>query len=281
MRASRCYSKPCPPRRAHATRCGRPVFDERSPYSNLRSCTEGSTDELRYVTDVPCVSYLFLPSYLRTHGAHQGATNLLLRSSPITCPCLLPIMSAAVMSNFYFPSLDHEHGQLADSQLRVQNWMLGQMAQYPPPPQAEQHYPTLYSASAGAQQLVDQQQQLQYSSLNQPLYPKTDGSAPSEQTNSTHQMHSLAHDLQQHTHLNDQQRHQHPQNPIHLHRQGSLGTPPPGQQALPPLNQPQQGTPDAGQKNRLRKACDSCSIRKVKVCLLVVITFVLMLTIAV
>ncbi|KAK5168870.1 uncharacterized protein LTR77_006179 [Saxophila tyrrhenica] len=175
-------------------------------------------------------------------------------------------MSAAVMSNFYFPLMDQDHGYMADSQLRVQNWMRAQMAQYPPPHQAEQQqYNPLYPASTGAQQLVDPQQQLQFTSLNQPVYPKTDGSGPPEQTASTHQMHNLAQELQQHAALSEQQRHHLQQTAHHNQHHSSHGTPPPGRVALSPLGQQQHSTPESGQKaNRLRKACDSCSIRKVK-----------------
>lgn len=172
------------------------------------------------------------------------------------------------MSNYYFPPMDQDHGQLADSQLRVQTWMLGQMAQYPPPPTEQQHhYPPLYPSSSGAQQLMDPQQQLQYSSLNNhSLYPKPEESATSEQTASTHQMQHLAQELQQHTTLGDQQHHHLAQTPQHAHHPPHC-TPPPGQRPLPPLAHPSHAATESAQKNRLRKACDSCSIRKVKVCL--------------
>ena len=161
------------------------------------------------------------------------------------------------MSNFYFPPMEHGHGHPADSQSRVQNWMLAQMAQYPPPPQADaQHYNALYPAPPGQQQLLDGQEQLSFSSINQPLYPKTDA-GPSEQGPSNQQIHNLAHDLQQHTSLGDQQRHL-AQAAQHIQQQHTPHSTPAGSHHPSALDQTQK-------PNRLRKACDSCSIRKVKV----------------
>ena len=167
-------------------------------------------------------------------------------------------MSAAVMSNYYYPTSGRSH--VADYQVRVQNWMVAQMAQYPPA-QDHHHYNALYPVSAGAQQLIDPHEQLQYSDLNQSIYPKVE-SAVSDHAASNHQIQHLAHELQQHTAIDGQQVHhanQHvTQLPHHIHPSG------PSQ-----LHQPMtaQDTPDSSQKaNRLRKACDSCSIRKVKVC---------------
>ena len=172
-------------------------------------------------------------------------------------------MSAAVMSNYY------------SSQLQVHNWMLAQMNNqnnqnnngYPPPPQQQdQHYNGLYPAQGGAQQMLDpsQQEQLQFSSLNQPIYPKVE-TLPGTGHNSPASQHiqSLTHDLH---HPDDQPRHyishvsQHLQQPtpVTSHPTSAAG-----------LSQPptQTTTPEQPQKtNRLRKACDSCSIRKVKVC---------------
>lgn len=174
----------------------------------------------------------------------------------------VPNMSAAVMSNYYFPPLGQGH--VADSQVRVQNWMLAQMANYPPPPQHDhQHYNALYPASAGAQQLLDPHEHLQYSDLNQPIYPKVE-SATSEHASSNHQMHHLAHELQQHAALEEQQRQQIQQASQHMQQQNPHGQQPGSSQPSQPTTG--QGTPDQNQKtNRLRKACDSCSIRKVKV----------------
>ena len=171
-------------------------------------------------------------------------------------------MSAAVMPNYYFPPFDQGH--VADSQVRVQNWMFARMAQYPPPPQPEQqHYNAMYPTSASAQQLIDPQDQLQYSNLNQPLYPKVE-SATSGQASSSRQIHHLAQELQQHAAIDEQQR-----QVIHqASQQVQQGVPHGQPSSTPHSSQPQtqQCTPEQNQKtNRLRKACDSCSIRKVKV----------------
>ena len=164
------------------------------------------------------------------------------------------------MSNYYFPPLGHGH--VADSQVRVQSWMLAQMAQYPPPPQADHtHYNALYPASAGAQQLLDPHDQLRYTDLNQPIYPKVE-SATSDHASSNTQIHHLAHELQQHVALDGQQLHQGHQHIAHQHSHGQ-----PSGSSHPSQPTTGHGTPDQNQKaNRLRKACDSCSIRKVKVC---------------
>ena len=164
------------------------------------------------------------------------------------------------MSNYYFPPLGHGH--VADSQVRVQNWMLAQMAQYPPPPQADHtHYNALYPASAGAQQLVDPHDHLQYNDLTQSIYPKVE-SAHSDHASSNTQMQHLAHGLQQHVTLEGQQLHQAHQHINHQHHNGQ-----PSASSQPSQPTTGQGTPDQSHKaNRLRKACDSCSIRKVKVC---------------
>ena len=166
-------------------------------------------------------------------------------------------MPAAGMWDYYYPQLGQRH--VTDSQMRVQHWM---MAQYPPPPQPEQqHYNALYPASAGAQQLLDPQDQLQYSNLNQPVYPKVE-SATSDQASSGAQIHNLAQELQHHAGLGGPQQHIH-QAPQQIQHQSPHGQQP----GISHSSQPntQQGTPDQNQKNRLRKACDSCSIRKVKV----------------
>ena len=174
-------------------------------------------------------------------------------------------MSAAVMSNFYVPHWGHVH--VADSQHRVQNWMFAQMAQYPPPPGPDQqHYNALYPTAAGAQQMLDPQEQLQYSSLNQPIYPKIESGVP-DQASANQHMHHLAQELQQHAALDDPA-HQHMQQPSQpiQHQVTPIQASSASHSSQPPT---QQATPDQSQKNnRLRKACDSCSIRKVKVCML-------------
>ena len=172
-------------------------------------------------------------------------------------------MSVAVMWDYYYPDLGPR--QVADSNLRVQNWMLAQMAQYPPPPQPDQqHYNALYPAPAGTHQLISPQEQLQYSNLNQPAYPNKIESIATDQASSGAQITALTHELQQHAGLGQQQQHHiHP--PSQQVQQHSIHDPSSG---TPHSSQPQthQGTPDQSSKaNRLRKACDSCSIRKVKV----------------
>ena len=163
-------------------------------------------------------------------------------------------MSAAVMSNFnyYMPMGSH----MADHEYRAQNWMLAQMAQYPPPlPFGEQqHYNALYPAPTGAQQMLDPQPQMQYSNLAQPAYSKVETTTTPEQPPMHQQAPNLTQQLQQHAALAEQQQqHYSPQQ---------------GQEQQVSTSNPatQQNTPDQSQKsNRLRKACDSCSIRKVKV----------------
>ncbi|KAF2173866.1 hypothetical protein M409DRAFT_16136 [Zasmidium cellare ATCC 36951] len=161
------------------------------------------------------------------------------------------------MSNYY------------SSQLQVHNWMLAQMSNYPPPPQSDQqqHYNALYPTSAGAQQLLDpvQSEQLQFSSLNQPIYPKVEGAAQGHQSPGSQHIQSLAQELQHHAALEEQQRHhihhaaaqlQQP-TPVTSHPTSAGGHSNAPTQTSTPEQQPQK-------TNRLRKACDSCSIRKVK-----------------
>ena len=176
-------------------------------------------------------------------------------------------MSAAVMSNYYFAPFGPGHG--ADSEQRVQNWMLAQMAQYPPPPQPDHHhYNALYPASAGAQQMVDPQEPLQYSNLNQPVYAKVESATPDQGNANNHTINHLAQELHQQAAFEDQQQRQHAQHGGQHPMQQALSQGQPT--STPRSSQPptQQGPADQNQKsNRLRKACDSCSIRKVKVCL--------------
>lgn len=149
------------------------------------------------------------------------------------------------------------------SQQQVYHWMLAQMATYPDPDQA--HYNALYPTNAGAQQLLDpaQQEQMQYSSMSQPLYPKVETSStatPDEQSaSSSQQIHRLSQDLQQHAAIEEQKRYHAQHQTAHQHMQ-------PHQLPVVPQAQLQQAASDQTPKpNRLRKACDSCSIRKVKV----------------
>lgn len=133
--------------------------------------------------------------------------------------------------------------------------MDAQMSSYPPPPQPDQqHYNPIYPTSAGAQQLLDpvQQDNLNFSQLGQALsqpspYPKVETEPLDPATSSQ---------LEQRI---EQLRQQQPF-PSHPPQQEVLQE----QQQHPDLNGQSQG--DAASKvNRLRKACDSCSIRKVKV----------------
>lgn len=158
-------------------------------------------------------------------------------------------MSAVVMSNFH-------------SQWRQDNWLLAQMSHYPPPPQPDtQHYSPLYPTSAGAPHLLDpsQQNQLQFSNLNQPTFPaKIESGTPNQDPS---QIQSLAQELQHHAVQEEQQRQQIQHAAQSLQQQAQQG-----QQGFQPQVAQSDASGDQPQKtNRLRKACDSCSIRKVKV----------------
>ncbi|KAG9877308.1 hypothetical protein KCV05_g21784, partial [Aureobasidium melanogenum] len=145
-----------------------------------------------------------------------------------------------------------------------------QMSSYPEP-DSQQHY-TLYPAP-GQQQLLDpvQQEQLQFSQLGQlgqAIYPKAEGEVDPNAPNHIEQrieqlQEQPPHPQPQHQH---QHQHQHPlqQHDQHhnQHQQPPLGPPPPPPTAQPQGPQVQGETPQKA--NRLRKACDSCSIRKVK-----------------
>ena len=166
------------------------------------------------------------------------------------------------MTDYCFPLLNQGH--VADSQVGTPVWMFTRRDQYPPPPQPEQqHYNAMYPTSASAQQLIDPQDQIHYSNLNQPLYPKVE-SVISDPASSSLQIQQLAQELQQHAAIDEQQR-----QVIHQASQPVQQEAPHGQPSgTPHSSQPQtqQGTPEQNQKtNRLRKACDSCSIRRVKV----------------
>ncbi|EME42376.1 hypothetical protein DOTSEDRAFT_73264 [Dothistroma septosporum NZE10] len=145
--------------------------------------------------------------------------------------------------------------------------MLAQMSTYPPPPDGQQQqYNNLYPAQPGAQQqLLDpaQQEQLQFSNLNQPIYPKVEAQHPGHSPSSQH-IQSLAQELQHHAAI-DEQQHRHMHHVTHQIQQPTPVTSHPtsaGGLSNPPT---QTSTPEQPQKtNRLRKACDSCSIRKVK-----------------
>ena len=150
-------------------------------------------------------------------------------------------MSMEVMAQYYYqPTYAYAYAQYL-------------MSTYPLPPQPDQqHYNALYPATTGAQEQFAPQERLQYSALSQPAYSKVE-TVSSEQQSSNHQMHNLTQELQHHAGMGEQPQ-QHMQQTNHAQ---------PGNSANPST---QPSTPDQGQKiNRLRKACDSCSARKVKV----------------
>ena len=103
-------------------------------------------------------------------------------------------------------------------------------SQYPPPPQPEEtHYAPIYPAAPNSQLLDNgHQQQIHYNPpLNQNIFPKLETLSDVLQQQANQANHALT----------DQRNA--PQGPGDVHPKG----------------------------NRLRKACDSCSIRKVKVSL--------------
>ncbi|KAK5124518.1 hypothetical protein LTR85_001735 [Meristemomyces frigidus] len=150
-----------------------------------------------------------------------------------------------------------------NSYWQVQNWMLA-MSNYPPPPQPDQHhYNALYPASAGAQQLLDpmQQEQLQYAQLNTPAYPKIESGTPDQ---GTAQLRNLNSELGQHAALEEQQRHQIQQAAQQIHQHAASHVHPASALTAAQAQQQQHSASEQTKSNRLRKACDSCSIRKVK-----------------
>lgn len=137
----------------------------------------------------------------------------------------------------------------------------------PPPPSDEAQYANLYNGGASTQQLLDGQQQQQQQQQSLPplpyspqspasLYPKIETLSQVLQQQAHQATHalgdprSLAHDHAHGQHdIANQGEHQHQ----HQH-----------QQALLPHLQAQQHQQQHPRPNRLRKACDSCSVRKVK-----------------
>jgi exonuclease VII large subunit len=164
------------------------------------------------------------------------------------------------------------------SQLQVEHWMLAQMSHYPPPPPPDQqHYSPLYPTSAGTPQLLDhsQQNQLQFSNLNQPAYPKIEANTPVGQDSP--QIHNLAQELQKHAAQEEHQRQQNYQANQRLQHQAQH-QPQQFQAQQAPVQPDVSSDSQQPQKtNRLRKACDSCSIRKVKVCCSIWICFVFLI----
>ncbi|KAK5151255.1 hypothetical protein LTS14_009425 [Recurvomyces mirabilis] len=164
------------------------------------------------------------------------------------------------------PFMDPTNPMSDYSYWQVQNWMLA-MSNYPPPPPPEHsHYNALYPTSAGAQQLLDpvQQEQLQFASLNTPAYPKIESGSPSQ--SSSTQIQSLAHELSTHAGLGDQQRALEDQQRQQIQQAAQHMQSQAAAQSTAGLSAAQlaQQQADHQKSNRLRKACDSCSIRKVK-----------------
>lgn len=161
------------------------------------------------------------------------------------------------------PFRDYQTDSMTNySYWQVQNWMLA-MSNYPPPPPPDQsQYTPIYPTSAGAQQPYGQGQaeQLSYGGLNAPAYPKVD--SPSSNPAGPSPLQNLAHELGQHAALDEQAHHtmQQPHQP--LQHPGVINAP--GHSNGVSSASSQQGGADA-KSNRLRKACDSCSVRKVKV----------------
>ncbi|KAK5721175.1 hypothetical protein LTR17_014816 [Elasticomyces elasticus] len=154
---------------------------------------------------------------------------------------------------------------MADSSYwQVHNWMLG-MANYPPPPPEQHRYNPIYPTSAGpgAPQMVEtvQHNPLQYASLNTPTYPKVESGSPDRHQHS--HLQGLQHELHQHATLGDQQHQQLQQATQQLQQQGPAHNQP-SPHAGGPHTPQQQSAQDSARSNRLRKACDSCSVRKVK-----------------
>lgn len=129
------------------------------------------------------------------------------------------------------------------------------MAQYPPHPAAEQNYDTLYSTASGAQQLVDAQGQFQFNAMNQSAYPKVE-SAPNGQPPSSTTTHTFIHHLPPQNTFDAQQSAQHA---------SQLAIQPQLDDASITTADPQAALDQSQKIVRLRKACDGCSIRKVKV----------------
>ncbi len=158
---------------------------------------------------------------------------------------------------------------VSDPSLWVPNWMSA-MANYPPPPPPplpdHQQYNSLYPASVGAHHKVESGQQppLQYTSLNTPSYPKIESVTPAQRHNA--QLQDLAQELSQHAALEDSQCHETQQTSQPLQQQGLPHVQPTAHAGAPQIPE-QLSAQEIARSNRLRKACDSCSVRKVKVCL--------------
>ena len=130
------------------------------------------------------------------------------------------------------------------------------MSSYPPPPQpAQQHYNPIYDAGSNSQPLLDpeQQEQLHLATLSHATDYSKDEHTGLDPTTSS-QLEQRFEQFQHQQSLENGQLHHHDLQSPHdtglpLHEQ--------------PQSQPANGTAP-NKLFRLRKACDSCSIRKVK-----------------
>ncbi|WPH00091.1 Hypothetical protein R9X50_00291400 [Acrodontium crateriforme] len=136
------------------------------------------------------------------------------------------------------------------------------MSNYPPPPLPDhQHYTALYPTAARTQHLLGTppQSQAQYGEAYAKATANVNVNVIPGQPTPNNQMQIQAFELQQQAVLGEQQRQQMqqapPLHPIQIH---------PSQFPTPPTQYlPQDETADE-KKDRQRKACDGCSIRKVK-----------------
>lgn len=171
------------------------------------------------------------------------------------------------MSTYFGMPFRQSYG--ANTQVPLQAWLAHQMAQYPPVPPAEQQQFNngFYSDGEAGQQAFAHQEQLQYGALNQAVtvYPKVEsvaaGHVPTDSVHAyPHEPQAFQGQLRQHLQFIAPQ--------DRLQQPARIQTPPERQidVAQSFQSEAQPPTPDKTQKiNRLRKACDSCSIRKVKV----------------
>lgn len=132
-----------------------------------------------------------------------------------------------------------------NSSEQVRAWMLA-MSNYPPPPPPEpQHFNTRYPTYG----------------LEQPVFPKIEPGTSPDQNAGPHSIQALSSELH-HRALHEEQQRQHLHHAaaqLQQHQATSIGQPNINQRAA------QRAASEHAKSNRLRKACDSCSIRKVKV----------------
>ncbi|KAK5135744.1 hypothetical protein LTR08_004730 [Meristemomyces frigidus] len=143
---------------------------------------------------------------------------------------------------------------------QIQNWM-AMSSNYPPPQPEQLHYNGLYPMSAGAQQLLDhgQQEHLDYNHLNTHAYPKIESGSSDQPAVLLHNVTGI----DQHAALEEQQR-QHIQQAAQQIHQHAASQVHPSTSFTATNVQHQHSISEQTKSNRLRKACDSCSIRKVK-----------------